>query len=134
MTVIDASVYVALINVHERDYAACWAWFQREQARQHSISAPVILLSEVAAALSRGMGDPVLAHRVVQHLLHTRLVELVPVSLALAQQAATIAADHRIRGSDAIYVALAEHLGADLVTLDQQQLERGSAVITARRP
>ena len=134
MTVIDASVYVALINVHEPGHAACWAWFQREQARQRPISAPVILLSEVAAVLSRGMGNPMLAHRVVQHLLHAGLVELVPISLALAQQAAAIAADHRIRGSDAVYVALAEHLGTELITLDEQQLERGSAVITARRP
>lgn len=134
MAVIDASVYVALINGHERDHVACWAWFQREQAQQHIVSAPVILLPEIAAALSRGMGDPALAHRVVQHLLHTRLVELVSISSALAQQAATIAADHRIRGSDAVYVALAEHLDTELITLDQQQLERGRAVVRARRP
>ena len=134
MAVIDASVYVALINVHERDHVACWAWFQREQAQQHPMSAPIILLPEIAAALSRGLGDPMLAHRVVQHLLHTGLVELVPIGSALAQQAAAIAADHHIRGSNAVYVALAEHLDTELITLNQQQLERGRAIVRTRRP
>ena len=108
MTVIDASVYVALINVGECEHTACWSWFQGELNQQRTVSAPVILLAEVAAALSRGVGDPLLAHHVVRHLLESGLVELVPVTAALSERAATIAADHRIRGCDAIYVALAE--------------------------
>jgi predicted nucleic acid-binding protein len=52
----------------------------------------------------------------------------------LAQRAAAIAADHQIRSCDAIYVALAQQLGTELVTLDQQQLERGVAVVTTRIP
>ena len=52
----------------------------------------------------------------------------------LAEQAAAIAAEHRIRGCDALYVALADMLSEPLVTLDRQQLERGAAVVTTRRP
>ena len=134
MTVIDASVYVALINVHEHEHEACWSWFQGEQAQQRTVSAPVVLLAEVAAALSRGVGERSLAHRVVRNLLDAKLVELVPVTSALAERAAAIAADYRIRGGDALYVALAESQGTDLVTLDHQQSQRGSAVVTTRRP
>jgi predicted nucleic acid-binding protein len=39
-----------------------------------------------------------------------------------------------IRGCDAIYVALAEDLGTELVTLDRQQRERGSAIVPTREP
>ena len=134
MAVIDASVYIALINAQEIYHASSWGWFQQAQAAGESLTAPVILLAEVAAGLSRGLGNPTLAHQVVQQLLQVQLIDMVPVTSVLAKRAAAIAADHQIRGCDAIYVALAEQLGAELVTLDQQQLERGAAVVTTRTP
>ena len=134
MAVIDASVYVALINAHESEHSSSWAWFGQAKAAQEPVVAPVILLAEVSAALSRGVGDPALAHRVVRQLLRSSVIELTPVTTAVAERAAAIAAGHRIRGCDAIYVALAEQLGDHLVTLDQQQLERGTAVAIVRKP
>jgi predicted nucleic acid-binding protein len=134
MAVIDASVYIALVNAHEREHSSSWAWFEQAHAADESIAAPVILLSEVAAALSRGLGDPTLAHRVVQQLARSEVIELIPVTLAMAEQAALIAAEHRIRGCDAVYVALADQLSDTLVTLDRQQLERGAALVTVRAP
>jgi predicted nucleic acid-binding protein len=134
MAVIDASVYIALVNAQEREHSSSWAWFEQTRATAESIAAPVILLSEVAAALSRGVGDPTLALRVVQQLVRSEVIDLIPVTLVLAEQAAAIAAEHRIRGSDAVYVALAEQLSETLVTLDRQQLERGAAVVAVRTP
>jgi predicted nucleic acid-binding protein len=134
MTVIDASVYVALINANESHHADSWAWFQQTQVVQEVVSAPVILLAEVAAALSRGMNNPQLAHQIVQQLLHSQVIDVVPVTVSLAERAAVIAADHQVRSCDAIYLALAEHLGDSLVTLDQQQLERGATIVATRNP
>jgi len=134
MAVIDASVYVALINAHENDHVRSWAWFDQARAAEQPIVAPVILLAEVAAALSRGVGDSVLAHRVVRQLRHSGVIELVSVSQAMAERAAIIAADHRIRGCDAVYIALADQRGDALVTLDRQQLERGTAIVNVREP
>ena len=134
MAVIDASVYVALINARESEHEKSWAWFEQTRAAQEPVVAPVILLAEVSSALSRGVGDSSLAHQAVHQLLGSSVIELIPVTKALAQQAAAIAADHRIRGCDAIYVALAGQLGDHLVTLDQQQLDRGSAVVRTHRP
>jgi len=121
MVIIDASVYVALINAHEPHHVSSWNWFQQAQAVQETVAAPVILLAEVAAALSRGAANPLLARRVTQQLLTSNLIDLVPVTPTLAEQAALIAADYQIRGCDAVYVALAAQTGAELVTLDQQQ-------------
>jgi predicted nucleic acid-binding protein len=134
MAVVDASVYIALINAHESEHSNSWAWFEQAKATRETLVAPVILLPEVSAALSRGMGAAALAHQVVRQLAHSKVIELSPVTAALAERAATIAADHRIRGCDAIYVALAEQLDDCLVTLDQQQLECGAAVVTIRKP
>jgi predicted nucleic acid-binding protein len=134
MAVIDASVYVALVNAREEHHGSSWAWFEQAKRSQEPIAAPVILLAEVAAALTRGIGDRTLAHRVVEQLERSEAIELVPVTLALAEQAATIAAYHGIRGCDAVYVALADRLADVLVTLDRQQLERAASVVTASEP
>jgi predicted nucleic acid-binding protein len=134
MPVIDASVYISLINAGEEQHASSWAWYEIVQARQEPLVAPVILLAEIAAALNSGVGDSALAQRVVDQLKRSEMIELVPVTSALAEQAAAIAADHRIRGCDAIYVAVASRLGDSLVTLDRQQLERAAAVVTVRQP
>ncbi len=134
MAVIDASVYVALINTHASEHSSSWAWFEQAKSAQEPVVAPAILLAEVSAALSHGAADPALAHQVVQQLLRSNVIELIPVTTALAERAATIAADHRVRGCDAIYIALAEQLSDHLVTLDQQQLERGAAFVTVCTP
>ena len=134
MAVIDASLYISLINGNESSHATSWAWFQQAQLGQESLSAPVILLAEITSALSRGLGNPTLAHQVVQQLLQSKVINLVPVSQALAERAAAIAADCQIRGCDAIYVALAEQLGDYLITLDQQQLDCGALIVTTRKP
>ena len=68
MAVIDASVYIALINAHEGEHSSSWAWFDQARPTDEALVAPVILLPEVSAALSRGIGDPTLAHRAVQQL------------------------------------------------------------------
>ncbi len=134
MPVIDASVYISLIKAGGEQHASSWAWYENVQARQEPLAAPVILLAEVATALSSGVGDSALAQRVVDQLKRSEAIELVPVTMSLAEQAAAIAADHRIRGCDAIYVAVASRLGDSLVTLDRQQLERAAAVVTVRQP
>jgi predicted nucleic acid-binding protein len=134
MAVIDASVYIALVNAHEREHASSWAWFEQTREAGKSIVAPVVLLPEVAAALSRGIGDPTLAHRVVRQLTQSELIQLIPVTTVMAEQAASVAAEHRIRGCDAVYIALADQLDDVLVTLDRQQLERGAAVVAVREP
>ena len=134
MAVMDASVYIALINSHEVKHMTSWRWFESAQRKGERISAPVILIAEVAAALSRGVEDPQLAHRVIQQLKHTSVIELIPVTRPLAEHAADIAADHHIRGCDAIYVALADQLNESLVTLDRQQLEWATVIVTTHEP
>ena len=134
MPVVDASVYVSIINSGEKDHARSWAWFEESKASLGSIVAPVLLLAEVAAVLSRGVGDKALAHQVVEHLRQSGMIEFVPVTLAMAECAATTAADHRIRGCDAIYIALAEQMNQPLVTLDRQQLERAPSFVIVCKP
>ena len=134
MPVVDASVCGAFFNPRELQHVPSRIWFREARRGDEQVAAPVILLAEVAAALGRGLGDAELADDAVGILLSRRWVELFPVTQALSTRAAKIAAEQKIRGCDAIYVALAQQLGMELVTLDGDQLDRGAAVIKTRTP
>jgi predicted nucleic acid-binding protein len=45
-----------------------------------------------------------------------------------------LAASCKLRGADAVFVALAEALDQPLITLDQEILERSSRVVEAEAP
>jgi predicted nucleic acid-binding protein len=134
MTVIDASVYVSLLKSEDPAYTDSWNWLQSAVEKGIEIFAPAIILAEVAAALSRGVGDTQLAVRAVIELTNSEIVRLKPVSIELGVRAAEIAAEYKVRGCDAVYLAMAEAAGEPLVTLDRQQFERGAAVVKVIRP
>ena len=134
MSVVDASVFVASVIRDEKYHAEAVAWLNRALAETATLDVPAIVLSEVAAAISRGQDDDELAKRTLNLLLSTDLIQIFAVTPELARRAAEIGLEQRIRGCDAVYVALAEQLGTELVSLDQQQLERATAVIPTRHP
>ncbi len=134
MAVVDASVYVALYKVREQGHQDAWAWLEATHAAGDEITAPAILMPEVASAISRGSNQPVLARRAVRQILTAPVVELIPVTVSLSERAAAIAIECRIHGADALYVALAERNQDTLVTLDRQQRERGAMVVPTRKP
>ena len=134
MYVIDASVHVADARPQELHHAKARELLARIAAEGQVVYLPMIVLAEVAAAISRGTGRPSLARRLTAALLRVPHFQFVPVDDALGRLAAQMAADHQIRGSDAVYVALAQQKGATLITLDRQQRERVPPTITARTP
>lgn len=134
MAVIDASVYIAAVNAHEEAHERCLRWLQQAVAEQLPLWGPSIMLAEVAAALSRGLQDPSKAMDATALLRNSKVIRLQPVSIALAERAAQIASDQKIRGCDAVYVALAMQLGQPLVTLDRQQYARGGKVVQVIEP
>jgi predicted nucleic acid-binding protein len=104
------------------------------QEKATPIIVPTLVLPEVAAAVARGQDDAELARRFAATLSQLPHLVLVAVDETLAQQAADLAAQHRLRGSDAVYAAVALRFGSTLVTLDKQQHERVAEAVTTRRP
>jgi len=104
------------------------------QEQATPIIAPTLLLPEVAAAVSQGREDENLAREFAISLSRLPHLVLVPLDMALAQQATDLAARYRLRGSDAVYAAVALRFGSTLVTLDREQRERVAEVLTARYP
>jgi predicted nucleic acid-binding protein len=131
---IDASVFLNAFNPYGAAYEDSHRLLARLQQQATPIVVPTLLLPEVAAAVGHGREDEALAREFATSL--SRLPHLMWVSLdtALAQQAVDVAARHRLRGSDAVYVALALRFGCSLVTLDREQRERASHALTAHHP
>jgi predicted nucleic acid-binding protein len=132
--VLDASVLVAAALPNEPFHADAKALMQRLMNEGTYVYLPAIAFAEVAAAIARGASDERLALAVVAQYSIRPDLHRVAVDVALGDLTAEIAAKQRIRGCDAVYVALAYVEQAVLVTLDGQQRERAPSGVTACSP
>jgi predicted nucleic acid-binding protein len=132
--VLDASVLVAAALPNEPFHADAKALMQYLMEEGGYIYLPAIAFAEVAAAIARGAGDEQLALAVVAQYSSRPDLQRVAVDVALGDLTTEIAAKQRIRGCDAVYVALAYVEQAVLVTLDGQQRERAPSDVTACTP
>ena len=132
--VIDASVWVAAFlahDVHHRDAAILLRRLIEEGV---TVATPLLALSEVAGAIARQTDDAKLAEKITI-FLHAQLwIQFVPLTDDLAIEAAAAAARQRLRGADAVYVALAVQRTLTLVTLDREMLERTKKIVTSVTP
>jgi predicted nucleic acid-binding protein len=134
MATIDSSVLVALFNAAHPQHTTCMAWFRQAIGDGEPLRAPVTALPEVAAAIAEGTGDKQLARDVATQVRHSALFEMLPVALPLAERALVIAAEHRVSGGAAMYLAVAETLGDRLITLSPELLSKGPGLVETSRP
>lgn len=131
---VDASVFLNAFNPYEPGHAVSNRFLWRLQQQAIPIVVPTLLLPEVAAAIARGRDDADLAQAFATALARLPHVVLVPLDGVLAQQAADVAALHRLRSSDAVYAAVALRFGSTLVMLDREQQERVRPAVLTRTP
>jgi predicted nucleic acid-binding protein len=132
--VVDASVWVSRLVESDVHHTRCRAWMENQATEGGLLIAPLLVLAEVAGAISRRTNRRALAHRavkVLQALPNLRLVSMDPI---LAGLAAGLASDHALRGADAVYVATASQLEVPLVTLDGEQLQRAKTIVSTSSP
>lgn len=131
---VDASVFLNAFNPYETGHADSQRLLAHMQTEAWPIVVPTLLLPEVSAAIRRGRDDPALAQGFVAALRRLPNVVWVPLDDLLAQQAAEVAAERRLRGSDAVYAAVALRFGSTLITLDREQRDRVAGTVPARYP
>ncbi len=131
---VDASVFLNAFNPYEVGYEISNQFLTELQQNALPIIVPTLLLPEVAAAIGRGRGDARLARDFASTLADLPHILLIPLDLVLSQQAVDIAANNRLRGSDAVYAATALRFGSTLITLDQEQRKRVADVLPAMAP
>lgn len=132
--VVDASVWVAFFIPADIAHRASFTWISQHTANGGKVIAPAILLTEVAAAISRRLEQPDTALHTANTLEQLPSAAFIAMDSTLMKEATNIAARLGIRGADAIYVAVAKQLDIPLLTLDEEQLTRGASTITTIRP
>jgi predicted nucleic acid-binding protein len=129
---IDASVFVASARSDESNYLTSRRFLS--EARSEEVYCPTLALAECAAAIARQTGDCHMAGEMVGMIECFPGINLVSLDLPLARRAAQIAVEHRLRGADAAYVALADAYDAALISWDQEMLKRCPAAVETMTP
>ena len=131
---IDASVFLNAFNPHEKGHEISNQLLSHLQELSAPLIEPTLILPEVAAAISRGRRNASLAQVFSAALTRLPHLMLIPLDVTLAKQASDIASNHHLRGSNAVYAAVAQRFGSTLVTLDREQRERVAAAVATRFP
>lgn len=131
---VDASVFVNAFNPHEEGHANSLAILAAIQEGGDPVIVPTPLLPEIASAVARASEDSAGAIQYANATAALPHLTLVSLTATMARQAAELAATHRLRGADAVYLAAARRYGTILVTRDEEQRSRGSAVVTCQTP
>lgn len=131
---IDASVFVNAFNPHERGHAESLRLLAVLQESADPIVVPTLLIAEIAAAVARASDDHIGALRYAQATAALGNLTQVALTPALARRAAELAAMHRLRGADAVYLAVTRRYATVLISRDREQLARGSTVALCYTP
>ena len=135
MTVtIDASVFVNAFSPTESGSDKSLEFISRLKEQSIPIILPVLVLPEIVSALSRKQGNSESALQLAREIKSLPNITLIAVDESIADLAVEIAANNRLRGSDAIYAAVALRFGTELITLDREQLDRLPKVLSVREP
>src|SRR5919202_6809386 len=102
---VDASVFLNALNSIEAGHLDSRRCLEHLRDTAAPIIVPTLLLPEIAAAIARGQGDALLAQLSAARVRRLPHLLLIPLDTALTQQAVAIAAQQRLRGSDAVYGA-----------------------------
>lgn len=130
----DASFWVSTLLPNDSNYTVARTWLGNHLNSGNRFVAPLLLVVETAGAVARVAQDKNLARNAVLGLYSFPFMQLLPMDQALVDSAADVALTFSLRGADALYVAVANHLGIPLVTFDQEQLTRPANIITTIKP
>jgi predicted nucleic acid-binding protein len=131
---VDASVFVNAFSPDEEGSDQSLRLITQLRSEGIPIIQPTLFLPEVIASVARKKGDAELALNLAKELRNFSSLTLVALDENLADFASEVAANHRLRGSDAIYAAIALRFGTELIKLDKEQLDRLPRVLSVRSP
>jgi predicted nucleic acid-binding protein len=134
MFTVDASVHINALNPLEEGSPESRLLLERVFRRPWPVFSPTLLLVEVAAAVARVFDDTGRGLVMAQAVRGLPGQAWIPLDDVMAEDAARLAAECRLRGADAVYAAVAQRYGTMLITRDCQQLEHLSPSLPVVTP
>ena len=134
MYTVDASVWVNGFDQREAGHEISRQFLDAIRLQKVPIIVPNLVLIEVAAAISRTRHNPVQPAAFASALGRLPHVQLRALDEGHALEAVKLAAEHGLRGADAVYAAVAIEAGCTLVSLDGEHLTRLPAVMGVLTP
>ena len=131
---VDASVFVNAFSPMESGSDHSLEFITQLTQNGVPIIVPTLLLPEIAASIARKQGHAEMGIELADDIRILPNITLVNIDESLARLAAQTAAKYKLRGSDAIYAAVALRFGTQLVTLDREQLERLAPALPVSAP
>ena len=122
MVVIDASIWVAMLNADDKFHTQAENIFESLASNAEAICIPAIAFTEVAGAIKRTTKDDNVASGAVYYMKGA-VQEVMADFDKLEPLATDIAIKYGVKGMDAYYLAVAELTKSKLYTFDQQQEE-----------
>ena len=132
--IVDASVWVASVLDKDAHHDVCLAFMHRFVKERQIAIVPLLLWPEISGAVARRTGDADRGMKVAELIAAKIWVKGVPLDASLAHESMRLAASLRLRGADAVYVALAVAYREPLLTLDIEMLERARCLAEAFTP
>jgi predicted nucleic acid-binding protein len=120
---LDTAPLIYLIEENSAYLPFVRPFFEAVDRGQFQVTTSVLTLTEVLVHPMR-QGDQELADRYRQILLHASQVTTMPVSEAIAEEAAQLRARHGLRTPDAIQLATAIRSGASSFLTNDERLPR----------
>lgn len=134
MLTIDANVFVSSSSLADKLSAESEEFLCRAGQQELRVYCPTLLLPEVASAIIRPISDINAAKITLASVERFPNLSFVELTEPRSQAAVRIALTCRLRGADAIYVAVAQEYGTTLATWDQELLSRGVTAVTVMTP
>lgn len=131
---VDASVFVNALSPDEDGSDESAEFISQLKSKGVALIQPTLFIPEVVASVARKQDSTEIALDILHELTAISNLTLVDLDDDFANFASEVAASNRLRGSDAIYAAVALRFGTELVTLDKEQLERLPKVLSVRKP
>lgn len=131
---VDASVFVNALSPDEDGSDTSSDFISQLKQEGTVFIQPTLFIPEVVASIARKQESPETGIEILHQLRKIPKLTLVDLDDDFADLASEVAANSRLRGSDAIYAAVALRFGTELITLDKEQLERLPKILPVRAP